>query len=100
MCHIKKMSICPSSNDRSHTQQMQQQRGLWLCWSAVSGRTDRALQPPRVSHRSGLVMKFRAPRGRLALNPVAVVIEHMVWQPVKPKRPVLISAALMVSSCT
>lgn len=36
-------------------------------------------------------MKFRAPKGGLALHSVAMVIEHMVLQTVKPRRPVLIS---------
>lgn len=38
-------------------------------------------------------MKFRAPKGGLALHSVATVIEHMVWQPVRLIRPVLISDA-------
>ena len=38
-------------------------------------------------------MKFRAPKGGLALHPAATVIEHMVLQPVRPERPVLICDA-------
>lgn len=56
---------------------------------------DRLTEPCRASHPSGLLMKFRTPKGRLALHFVATVIKHMVLQPVRPKRPVLTSDAVV-----
>lgn len=57
----QEMSICSFSNERCPTQQ----KGLWVYWSAASGQADRGLQPPWAFHPSGLVMKFKAPKGGL-----------------------------------